>query len=232
MTNSVFISYRRSDSTGEAGRLAESLERLLGAACVFRDADDIPGGADFDAVLREQLAGTKAVLVLIGKRWLAELADRAGKPEPDYVRIEIATALSSGKRVIPILLQGAELPKADALPVDVRPLLRHQGVTLRDEAWQQDAERVADAVGRPYRWGRVALRALATVCAILFAVKFGIVALVEDPERQLGAARGAVAVLVVAYVWLEATLWRRSVRRQSFSSAEAISPTGPSKTST
>ena len=48
MANPVFISYRRSDTTGEAGRLADALESLLGAACVFRDADDIPAGEDFE----------------------------------------------------------------------------------------------------------------------------------------------------------------------------------------
>ena len=213
MANSVFISYRRNDSTGEAGRLADSLERVLRRRCVFRDADDIPAGADFDAELKRQLADTQTVLVLIGKRWAAELASRAGRPEPDYVRIEIATALGLGKRLIPILLQGAELPAADALPEDLRPLLRHQAITLRDDAWNEDAGRIADAIGRPYPWGQVALRALAAVAAILVAVKYGIDAFVEDPERQMGAARGSILVLLVAYFLLEATLWRRSSRR-------------------
>ena len=59
MANPVFISYRRSDTTGEAGRLADALESLLGAACVFRDADDIPAGEDFEGhgALQVQLGG-------------------------------------------------------------------------------------------------------------------------------------------------------------------------------
>ena len=63
--HSVFISYRRSDSTGEAGRLSDSLEALLGTACVFRDADGIAPGDDFEAALELELAATSAVLVLI-----------------------------------------------------------------------------------------------------------------------------------------------------------------------
>ena len=65
MANPVFISYRRSDTTGEAGRLADALESLLGAACVFRDADDIPAGEDFEVVLKRELAETGVVVVLI-----------------------------------------------------------------------------------------------------------------------------------------------------------------------
>ena len=158
MANPVFISYRRSDTTGEAGRLADSLENLLGAACVFRDADDIPAGEDFEVFLQRELAGTEVTVVLIGKKWLAELNHRLNQPNPDFVRIEIATALKLGKRVIPVLLQGAELPSAASLPDDLRALVNRQAINLRDEAWIADAGRLADAIGRPYDWRRLMLR--------------------------------------------------------------------------
>ncbi len=74
MANPLFISYRRCDTTGEAGRLAESLENLLGASSVFRDADDMQPGEDFVVTLENELAGTRAVIVLIGKQWLSELS--------------------------------------------------------------------------------------------------------------------------------------------------------------
>ena len=134
MANPVFISYRRSDTTGEAGRLADALESLLGAACVFRDADDIPAGEDFEVVLKRELAETGVVVVLIGKQWLTELTRRHTRPEPDFVRIEIATALRLGKRVIPVLLQGAELPSFGSLPEELRTLVNRQALSLRDEA--------------------------------------------------------------------------------------------------
>ena len=93
MTNPLFVSYRRSDTTGEAGRLADSLENLLGAACVFRDVDDIPPGQDFESVLKQELAGTRAVVVLIGKRWLAEL-----RKYPDRFTVhELYAAYPDGK---------------------------------------------------------------------------------------------------------------------------------------
>ena len=111
------------------------------------------------------------VVVLIGKQWLTELTRRHTRPEPDFVRIEIATALRLGKRVIPVLLQGAELPSFGSLPEELRTLVNRQALSLRDEAWIQDAGRLADAIGRPYAWRNVALRALLFIEATVISPK-------------------------------------------------------------
>jgi hypothetical protein len=215
MANPLFISYRRSDTTGEAGRLADSLEHLMGAACVFRDADDIRAGADFADVLQQELAGTQAVIVLIGKRWLAELKARLERPEPDFVRIEIATALRLGKTVIPVLLQGAELPPGDALPDDLRGLVARQAVSLREEAWAPDTIRLADAIGRPYPWRHVLLRAALAVPATLIAAKYAVGTLAPNAADQLGLARAVVVGLLALYAGIEFGLWWRRRRRKA-----------------
>jgi hypothetical protein len=212
--NSVFVSYRRGDTRGEAGRLTDSLENLLDAACVFRDTDDIPAGEEFDAVLNGELADTQAVVVLIGKQWLTELTARLARPEPDYVRMEVATALRSGKQVIPVLLQGAELPSAEQLPEDLRGLVGHQTLSVRDEAWNQDMGRLVDAIGRPYPWRRVLLRAALGVPAIVIATKYGIDALAPERTIQIGLARGIVLGLLGLYGVIEAALWLRTVNRR------------------
>lgn len=215
MANRVFISYRRADTTGEAGRLAESLEELLGTACAFRDADDIRPGEDFEVALNRELADTEAVVVLIGKQWLAELKTRLSRPEADFVRIEIATALRLGKVVIPVLLNGAELPAGEALPDDLRRLVRHQALNLRDEAWAHDCGRLADAIGRPYPWRHVLLRAAVAVPATLLAAKYGIDRLAPDAANQLALARGVVLGLLAVYVGVEIMLWWRRQRRKA-----------------
>lgn len=215
MTNPLFISYRRSDTTGEAGRLADSLERLMGAACVFRDADDIQAGEDFADVLQRELAGTQAVIVLIGKRWLGELNARLKRPEPDFVRLEIATALRLGKTVIPVLLQGAELPAGDALPEDLRGLVARQAVSLREEAWTQDSSRLADAIGRPYPWRHVLLRAALAVPAALVVAKVAVGTLAPNVANQLGLARAVVVGLLVLYGSIEWALWWRRRRQKT-----------------
>ncbi|MDS4015058.1 MAG: toll/interleukin-1 receptor domain-containing protein [Candidatus Accumulibacter sp.] len=213
--HSVFISYRRSDSTGEAGRLSDGLEALLGAACVFRDADGIAPGDDFAARLEGELAATSALLVLIGRRWAGELAARQASSEPDYVRREVATALRLGKRVIPVLLNGAELPRDDQLPADLRSLVRHQAVTLRDEAWNEDLGRLADAIGRPYAWRKLGLRAALVVPLILILTWYGVPYLAPPASDQLAWARSLVLVLLLAYAGGEWWLRRREVHRRA-----------------
>ena len=210
----IFISYRHSDTTGIAGRLAETLENILGAGCVFRDADDIPPGEDFDAVLTSELANVRAVIVLIGRKWLSEMGARLALSEPDYVRIEIATALRLGKRIIPILLDGAELPAAASLPVELQPLVRHQALSMREEAWNQDAGRLADAIGRPYPWHKVAIRAALFLPATLLATKYGIVALAPEAADQIDLARAVVLGLFSVYIAVEAALWWQYRRRR------------------
>ena len=215
MANRVFISYRRCEATGFAGRLAESLENLLGKARTFRDVDDIRPGEDFEVVLKRELADTETVVVLIGKQWLAELNARLASLEPDFVRIEIATALRLGKVVIPVLLNGAERPAAEALPDDLRRLIRNQEFNLRDEAWIHDCGRLADAIGRPYPWRLVLLRAAVALPATVLAAKYGVGRLAPEAANQLGLARGVVFLLVALYAGGEIMLWWRRRRRKA-----------------
>lgn len=214
MANRLFISYRRADTTGEAGRLAESLEKLLCADCTFRDADDIRPGEDFEEALNRELAGTETVVVLIGKKWQGELIARLSRPDPDFVRIEIATALHLGKVVIPVLLNGAELPAAEALPDDLRQLVRHQALNLRDEAWTQDTGRLADAIGRPYPWRQVLARAVLAAVVIAIAAQYTVNFLAPNAENQIGPARILVLSLLAAYIGAELAFWWRKQRRR------------------
>ena len=96
--NRVFISYRRDDAAGYAGRLEETLERRLGRGSVFRDVLDIPPGEDFVKAIRGRLADAQAVLVLIGPRWAGGNAGSARRIDDaeDFVRLEVAGALDTG----------------------------------------------------------------------------------------------------------------------------------------
>lgn len=151
--NRVFISYRRDDAAGYAGRLEEVLERRLGHGSVFRDVLDIPPGADFTAAIRARLAGAKAVVVLIGPRWTGSESpgkrriDDAG----DFVRLEVAVALESGVRVVPVLLPGAQMPAEAALPEPLKSLARRNAMGLSDANWDADIARLIDALGLPRR---------------------------------------------------------------------------------
>lgn len=143
----VFLSYRRDDSAGFAGRLADDLEAAFGARSVFRDVDDIRPGEDFVQAIESHMREVGVVLVMIGPRWLAAGTDgtrRLDDPN-DFVRQEIAAALGSGLPLIPLLVGGAAMPAETDLPDAIAGLARRQAVVLSDAGWRGDVERlVAD----------------------------------------------------------------------------------------
>jgi hypothetical protein len=173
--NRVFISYRRDDAAGYAGRLEEALERRLGRGSVFRDVLDIPPGEDFVAAIRARLAGALTVLVLIGPRWAGGVTpgQRRIDDADDFVRLEVAVALDSGARIVPVLLPGAEMPAEADLPEPLKPLARRNALSLSDAHWDADIGRLAEAIGLPRRHGgwpwalggaAVAASAIAALC--------------------------------------------------------------------
>jgi hypothetical protein len=137
----IFISYRRGDSAGYAGRVLDRLENEFGRDVVFMDVDDIPLGVDFAKFLQDAIAQCDVLLAVIGPDWL-DARDEQGRRRldnpGDFVRIEIATALSRGVVVIPILLQGAPVPRADQLPADLQALAVRNGLEIRHASFHAD----------------------------------------------------------------------------------------------
>lgn len=149
----VFLSYRRDDAAGYAGRLEEALEAHLGRGSVFRDVQDIAPGVDFLEAIRARLAQAHAVLVLIGPRWAGERADGSRRLDDpaDFVRIEVQGALESPARVLPVLLQGAEMPTEAMLPPALQALARRNALVLTEVHWAADVQRLVQAIALPPR---------------------------------------------------------------------------------
>lgn len=139
--NDIFISYRRDDSAGHAGRLFDGLRARFGAGHVFMDVTDLRPGQDFAVELERAVGRADCVLAVIGPRWL-QAVDAAGRrriDDPDdFVRREIALGLAHGATVIPVLVHGAALPRAAELPEPLQPLARRQAVELSDPRWDSD----------------------------------------------------------------------------------------------
>jgi hypothetical protein len=131
----LFISYRRDDTPGEAGRLADQLRARFGDDQVFLDVDAIHAGDDFPRVIDRALAECHAMLVLIGRSWVQSV-DATGRrrlDDPqDFVRLEVEAALRRNVRVVPVLVRGSILPKPEHLPVTLHPLLQRQAFELAD----------------------------------------------------------------------------------------------------
>jgi hypothetical protein len=139
----VFISYRREDCPGHAGRLFDRLRSRFGAHSVFIDVAGIEAGIDFVVALEEAVGSCDVLVAVIGREWVTS-SDRNGRrrlddPE-DFLRLEIATALKRNVRVIPVLVEDAPMPSPDVLPDALAPLTRRQAVELRDTRWDADVD--------------------------------------------------------------------------------------------
>lgn len=147
----IFLSYRRDDSGGYAGRLADDLKQTFAGDQVWRDIEAIEAGADFVDAIGKAIGACSVLLALIGPRWL-DAKNAAGErrlDDPnDFVRLEITTALERGVRVIPVLVGGATMPAEAALPEVLRPLARRQAHELTDKRWDYDAGQLFDAVAK------------------------------------------------------------------------------------
>jgi hypothetical protein len=189
----IFISYRRDDTGGRAGRLFDLLAARYGAGRVFQDVTGVAPGTYFDDQVDAAIAGSDVVLVVIGPRWLTSAggdgARRIDRPD-DYVRHEVRAALRADVRVVPVLVDDAELPSAAELPDDLAPLVRRQAVSVRDESWHRDVDDLINrlereptdiATGPPGRPRRTAV-AIGVGAAVVIALIVAALALRDDDQ--------------------------------------------------
>jgi ankyrin repeat protein len=153
----VFISYRRDDTVGTAGRLYDRLVERLGAERVYRDIESGSPGEDYVATIRARLEACDVLLALIGPNWLRAVDEqglwRLAKDD-DLVRLEIAVALERGIRVVPVLIGGATMPRAGDLPSSIARLAQRNAVELRETQFDRDATQLIDALAAQSPWRR------------------------------------------------------------------------------
>ena len=137
----VFISYRRDETTAYAGWLGDKLADHFGRQNVFRDLGSIEPGMDFIEAIERALEACAVMLVVIGRSWTTILAEYGRTGQEDYTRLEVATALKSDDvLVIPVLVQGASMPRADEVPADLVALTRRNARELHDSNWDSDVQ--------------------------------------------------------------------------------------------
>ncbi len=149
---SIFVSYRRGDSTETADRLRELLTKRLGSQ-VFWDVDSIAPGSSWRELIEQRIRESQTVLVLIGPNWLAS-SSRSSVPhsklhdKTDSVRHEITTALRHGSKIIPVLLNNAAMVHPSQLPRELSALARYQAIALRPGHWETDCEHLLELIQR------------------------------------------------------------------------------------
>jgi hypothetical protein len=145
----IFISYRRDDSAGYAGRLYDRLAAHFGAERVFMDVAGIELGTDFVTAIEQAVGSCKVLIVVIGDEWLSTI-DAAGRrrlDDPhDFVRLETSVALEREIRVVPVLVGGALMPRGDELPADLKALARRQAIEISHKQWESSTQELIRAL--------------------------------------------------------------------------------------
>jgi hypothetical protein len=181
----IFISYRREESAGVAGRLYDRLVARFGRARVFMDVEGIDPGTDFVEAIERAVSSCRALIVIIGPRWTTVRGSdgqrRLDDPR-DFVRLETSAALNRGIRVLPVLVDGAAMPREADLPEDLIPLVRRQAIEVNHKHWEsstndllralaqvldEDESSMGDRIPTHRRWGFAALLASLPLLAIL-----------------------------------------------------------------
>lgn len=146
----IFITYRRDDSMGFAGRLEDDLSDRFGDAMIFRDRE-IPPGEDFATHLRDTLDSADIALAIIGPDWLdcrnADGQRRLDAPD-DWVRLELETMLARGIPIVPVLVGGATMPPPQELPENLVEFSRRQAFPLSDLRWRSEVEELASRLAQ------------------------------------------------------------------------------------
>ncbi|MEN2281056.1 toll/interleukin-1 receptor domain-containing protein [Algoriphagus sp. SE2] len=143
--NKIFVSYRRQDASGEAGRLVDHLREVYGEESVFLDVETLEAGLDFVQAIDKALNSCKVLIAMIGPHWI-NVKDAEGNSrlfhEGDFIRIEIAAALKRNIRVIPVLVNGAVMPTPEQLPDDLQALTRRHAQELSSSRWKYDCDQL------------------------------------------------------------------------------------------
>jgi len=151
MGRAIFISYRRDDTEGEAGRLFDDLVRAYGDNSVFMDVAGINPGIDFRKAIDDNVATCGVLLAMIGPTWAtikSSSGDRRLDDPNDFVRLEIASALRRDIAVIPVLVHDAKMPSPDQLPENLKDLAFRNSVEITHARWNSDVELLTKALAQ------------------------------------------------------------------------------------
>jgi len=149
MGRAIFISYRRDDTEGEAGRLFDDLVGKFGENSVFMDVSGINPGVDFRQAIDDNVASCGVFLAIIGPAWSSIKNSAGGRrlDDPnDFVRLEIASALARNIAVIPVLVHEAKMPRPEELPDNLKDLAFRNSVEITHTRWNSDVHLLIDAL--------------------------------------------------------------------------------------
>jgi len=130
----IYVIYRPADSRKRSQEIIASLKKSYGASNI--KYPDFDGYVDVYAI-EQEVKKSQYLLVIIGNYW-ADMVDETGqnllKSVYDPVHMAIATAISSRKHTIPILIDGADMPSRQRLPREIRAITTLKSITIEKNA--------------------------------------------------------------------------------------------------
>jgi hypothetical protein len=157
----VFISYRRDDASGEAGRIYDQLKTVIAEQHIFIDVESISAGENLQDAIKKAIDSCDFLLAVIGKRWLSATDEnglRRLDKANDYVRMELETAFSSKIQIVPLLVGGASMPEERSLPSTLAGLSLYNALEIRHSRFDDDLRHLIASLvtqrlkGNPRHW--------------------------------------------------------------------------------
>jgi hypothetical protein len=141
--NFIFISYKTVDTQQIVYTIKSELAREYGEQNVQMDVDFIKGGQKIRTEIKQAIANCDLLIPIIGGNWLDVTPD---------VQAEIELALNYNKAILPILWDGAKMPKPNQLPASIREITEILGMPLRSGSeFRSGIRNIVDAVERIFR---------------------------------------------------------------------------------
>jgi TIR domain len=148
----IFISYRREGTDkGRALHLAQDLRGAFGQASVFLDEQSFALGK-LDDFLAPQLWVCRALIVVIGQVWKERCKDLSNAT--DWVRGEITAALRRDVLIVPVLVDGASMPKKSDLPDSLAGFFAYKEVSIYPQHWKENVDALIDGLATRLRLER------------------------------------------------------------------------------
>jgi tetratricopeptide (TPR) repeat protein len=131
----IFISYNGPAAERAAARLADRLTRHFGYDQVFLDRVSITPGSDWFEEVEGAIRAASAVVALIGPA-------QGRSALPDRFVHELRTAFKREIPVIPVTVEGAEMPARGDVPSGLDRLPRLQAVSLGARRFHDDVDQL------------------------------------------------------------------------------------------